>query len=311
MSYGSTYGMSGGYSDGGRYQGGGGYLRGRGQGRGFGRGQGGRGGGFGGRGGGQGGRGRGGGFGGSKKFNSRKIFVGGVSKRDTTSESFTQFFKKFGEVEDSILMTSRDGSGGHRGFGFVTFKDQTVTDSILAQNGKLDLDGRKIDVKMALPPELNPPEGCDGKKIFVGSLPKENFNSDDLKKYFSQWGVITDSWVSQGRGFGFVTYEECNGAYKALIHGQNSGHSVREGMQLDVKWPTPKPNQEVGRVGFGGQVGYGGQVGCGEQAQVYGGYGRGGRGGYGVSQQPMVNYSSGAYTSGVPEVRFGERYQPY
>jgi len=72
-------------------------------------------------------------------------------------------------------MKAKDGSDGHRGFGFVTFKDQSVTDSVLAQNGKLDLDGRMVDVKMALPPELNPPEGADGKKCVYRILAKGEF----------------------------------------------------------------------------------------------------------------------------------------
>jgi len=197
-------------------------------------------------------------------------------------------------------MKAKDGSDGHRGFGFVTFKDQSVTDSVLAQNGKLDLDGRMVDVKMALPPELNPPEGADGKKLFVGSLPKENFSTEDLKQYFNQWGNITDSWVSPGRGFGFVTYQECNEAYKALIHGLNSGHSVREGMQLDVKWPTPKSNQVGSRGGHGGQVmiGY-------DQGAGYGGRG----GGF---QHSNENYSTNAYSpaSGY-RGGFAPRWQPY
>jgi len=266
MAYGGSYGFSGGYGGGGRGAAFGGAARG--------------------------GR---GGFGGNKKPDARKIFVGGVSKRDTTSDTFEQFFTSFGEVEDIILMKARDGTDGHRGFGFVTYKEQSVTDTVLAQAGQLELDGRLVDVKMAIPPELNPPAGVDGKKLFVGSLPKDNYSSNDLQQYFSQWGVLTDSWVSEGRGFGFVTYEDRNGAYKALIHGMDSGHSVREGMQLDVKWATPKPSQGVARGGYGGQ-------------QLAGGYGI--AGGYGVSgggfQQPYGAYSTGAVTG------TGWRsYQPY
>jgi len=282
MSYGGSggyanrggYGGSAAYGGDGGYGGGGGYSTGRAGVNGRARGGGGR------------GRGRGGGrgagsFGGNRKFDARKIFVGGVSKRDTTNESFEQFFKTFGEVVDIILMKAQDGSGGHRGFGFVTFKEQAVTDAVLAKKGQLDLDGRQVDVKMALPPDLNAPEGSDGKKLFVGSLPKENFSSDDLKEYFSQWGVITDSWVSTGRGFGFVTYDDCNGSYKALIQGMNDGHSVREGIQLDVKWATPRTSQSGGRGGYGG------------------GYGRGGvGGGRGGFQQPVGSYATGGYQFG-------------
>lgn len=184
------------------------------------------------------GRGRGGGGRAPRKYDARKLFVGGVSRRDTDCASFEEYFCSFGEVEDIVLMKATDGSG-HRGFGFVTYKEQKVTDSVLTQVGALELDGKKIDVKMALPEELKPPEGSDGKKIFVGSLPKEDFGSEELKEYFGQWGFVTDSYVSPGRGFGFITFESCTGAYKALIHGSNHGHSIGS-IEVSAKWPIPK-----------------------------------------------------------------------
>jgi len=242
-----------------------------------------------------GGRGRGGGRS-NIKFDARKIFVGGVSKRDTDANSFQLFFQSFGEIEDIILMPAQDGTGGHRGFGFVTYKEQAVTDAVLAQAATIELDGRNVDCKMALPPDLKPPAGAEGNKLFVGSLPKENFSSDDLKEYFGQWGTITDSYVSQGRGFGFVTFESNNAANKALIHGMNVGHSVREGMQLDVKWP--KPREAVG--GFGG--GGGGYMGAGGfQQQSYGGGGYQGAGGYqaaGYQGGGAVGYQAAGYQGG-------------
>jgi len=209
------------------------------------------------------GRGRGGGGrGGSRtrKYDSRKLFIGGVSRRDTDSASFEQFFSSFGEIEDNILMKALDGSG-HRGFGFVTFKDQKVTDKVLSM-GELELDGKKIDIKMALPEELKPPEGMDGKKIFVGSLPKEDFTSEDLKEYFGQWGHVTDSYVSPGRGFGFITYETTTAACKALIHGSNEGHRIGN-IEISAKWPIPKqaarpdPGYAIRGGGFA-SAGYGG-----------------------------------------------------
>jgi len=268
-----------------------------------------------------GGRGRGGGGGrGNIKFDARKIFVGGVSKRDTDANSFQQFFQSFGEIEDIILMTNQDGTEGHRGFGFVTYKDQAVTDSVLAQAGSIELDGRNVDCKMALPPDLKPPPGVEGNKVFVGSLPKEGFSSEDLKEYFGQWGTIIDSYVSQGRGFGFVTFETKNGAYKALIHGVNEGHSVREGMQLDVKWPKPRENSGFGAGAYMGAGGYQAPYGGGGYQAVAGyqpvGYQAVGVVGYqgGGYQGGGTSYQSGGY-QGAGGAGYqgggGNRYQPY
>jgi len=273
-----------------------------------------------------GGRGRGRGRGGGRRrYDARKIFVGGVSKRDTDSNSFQQFFQSFGEIEDIILMRNQDGTEGHRGFGFVTFKEQSVTDELLAQAGNIQIDGRNVDCKLALPPDMHPPPGVEGTKIFVGSLPKENFTSANLKEYFGQWGTITDAYVSEGRGFGFVTYETENSAYKALMHGMSEGHSVVEGMQLDVKWPRPREGDSRGGFGGGGRGGYGG---AGGYQQSYGGgvgggyqaggsYQGGGGGGYQAegSYQGAGGYQAGVYQGGGGgggyQASGGNRYQPY
>jgi len=242
------------------------------------------------------GRGRGGpgGFRAPRKYDARKIFVGGVSRRESDSSSFEGYFSTFGEIEDIVLMKAVDGSG-HRGFGFVTYKEQKVTDSVLAQVGELELDGKKVDVKMALPEELKPPEGSDGKKIFVGSLPKENFDSEDLKEYFGQWGTVTDSYVSPGRGFGFITYESCTGAYKALIHGTNHGHMIGS-IDVSAKWPIPKEATAPGLLG----AGYSGRgFGMGGGRGRFRPYSRDGYGG-GFQQEayPERGYSSGGRYGG-------------
>jgi len=130
------------------------------------------------------------------------------------------------------------------------------------------------------------------KKIFIGSLPKEDFSSDDLKEYFGQWGFVTDSYVSPGRGFGFITYESTNGAYKALIHGSNHGHTIGS-IEVNAKWPIPKePAAWRGQDnGFGGR-GFGSARGMGGASRQYsGGYG----GGYGFQQERSAvrSYSSG------------------
>lgn len=249
-----------------------------------GRGRGGRGGFRGGRGGFRGGnRGGGGGGGSNIKADSRKIFVGGVSKRDTTQESFEKFFKAYGEIEDIILMKDRENPAGpHRGFGFVTFASQEVTDRVLAESANLNLDGRNVDVRMAVPPSLKQPEGLEDPKLFVGSLPKENFDGSDLTNYFKQYGEVTDAWVSQGKGFGFVTFKDLNAAYKTLIAGANEGHKIN-GVEVDAKWPRPKPGQEP--QGYGGGGGYG-----------QGGYAQGG--GYAGGRAPQQGYGGGNYGQG-------------
>jgi RNA recognition motif-containing protein len=78
---------------------------------------------------------------------SKKLFVGGLSW-NTTDHDLRQAFEKFGDIEDAVIITDRD-SGRSRGFGFVTFSDDSAArESISALNGT-ELDGRTINVNEA------------------------------------------------------------------------------------------------------------------------------------------------------------------
>ena len=90
-----------------------------------------------------------------------KVFVGGLS-HDTTIESFREFFEKFGALEDSIIMHDHV-TNRPRGFGFVTY---TSADSVtnLLQSNFHELNGRRVEVKLAVPREsMRPPEPRAGR----------------------------------------------------------------------------------------------------------------------------------------------------
>ena len=99
-----------------------------------------------------------------------KVFVGGLS-HDTTIEDFKEFFEKFGPLEDSVIMYDHV-TNRPRGFGFVTF---TSADSVtkLLQSSFHELNGRRVEVKPAVPREhMPPPEPRAGR--FGGREPGAN-----------------------------------------------------------------------------------------------------------------------------------------
>jgi len=212
-------------------------------------------------------------------FDTRKMFVGCV-KKTTAEETFLSFFSDFGEVEKASLKKSYDGSG-HRGFGFVIYKDQAVTDSVMALAGHLVLDGRKLNVELAIPSNMKPPEGVDSTKLFIGNLPKDGIGpaTEELTEYFSQFGEVESSFVSPDKGFGFVTFKNEIGAYKALAHGlkNGQGHAIRENVILETKWPDPKPKPvpPMTPMAMGYNMYGGGLVGA-SAFPVQGGYAGGG-----------------------------------
>merc|ERR1712223_1835003 len=98
-----------------------------------------------------------------------------------------------------------------RGFGFVTFADVSGVDKVL-EHGSHDLDGKKIDPKVAVPRRAHSKMVTRTKKIFVGGLSAPS-SLDDVKNYFEQFGRIEDAMLmfdkqtNRHRGFGFVTFE--------------------------------------------------------------------------------------------------------
>ncbi|KAJ0727130.1 putative RNA recognition motif domain, nucleotide-binding alpha-beta plait domain superfamily [Helianthus annuus] len=65
-------------------------------------------------------------------------FIGGLAK-DATIDTFVKYFGKYGDLTDSVIMKDRQ-TGRLRGFGFVTYADPLVVDTVIAEthviNGK-------------------------------------------------------------------------------------------------------------------------------------------------------------------------------
>ncbi|CAI6369629.1 unnamed protein product [Macrosiphum euphorbiae] len=118
----------------------------------------------------------------STTFSNRSVF-GKIA-----NESLREYFSKFGEITEVMVMkdpTTRRS----RGFGFVTFADPSSVDKVLAQ-GSHELDGKKIDPKVAFPRRAHPKMVTRTKKIFVGGLSAPT-TLEDVKNYFEQFGPVS------------------------------------------------------------------------------------------------------------------------
>ena len=78
---------------------------------------------------------------------SKKLFVGGLSW-DTTDASLLAAFSEFGEVTEAKVITDRE-TGRSRGFGFVTFTDDSAGSEAIAKMDGQSLDGRSVRVNEA------------------------------------------------------------------------------------------------------------------------------------------------------------------
>ncbi|KAL9903270.1 RNA-binding protein Musashi homolog Rbp6 isoform 7-T10 [Glossina fuscipes fuscipes] len=138
-----------------------------------------------------------------------KMFIGGLSWQ-TSPESLKDYFSRFGDISEAMVMKD-PSTRRSRGFGFITFSDPASVDKVLAQ-GTHELDGKKVDPKVAFPRRTHPKMVTRTKKIFVGGLSAPT-TLEDVKSYFEQFGPIEDAMLmfdkqtNRHRGFGFVTFQ--------------------------------------------------------------------------------------------------------
>ncbi|KAK6914742.1 RNA recognition motif domain [Dillenia turbinata] len=224
-----------------------------------------------------------------------KLFVGGISWEttegnffvpfflnvilltDLLAETFTNYFGKYGEITDSVIMMDRH-TGRPRGFGFVTFADVSIADKVLEEEHVID--GRAVEVKRTVPREDMQVRGVSKtKKIFVGGIPPsftEVCLAHELREYFSSYGnvvehqIMLDHKTGRSRGFGFVTFETEDTVEKVFLEGKI--HELG-GKQVEIKKAEPKrAGGEWSRYGGGGSGGGGGGGGG---ANSYGNFGKG------------------------------------
>ncbi|CAI9300732.1 unnamed protein product [Lactuca saligna] len=243
-----------------------------------------------------------------------KLFLGGIAW-DTTEERLSDYFGKYGDVSQTVIMRDKI-TGRPRGFGFVVFSDPSVLDSVLQDRHTID--GRNVEVKRALSreeqqasrPGSNVSRSSGGgtsrtKKIFVGGLPS-TLTEEQFRQYFESYGDVTDVVImfdqttNRPRGFGFISFDTEDAVDRVL---QKTFHELNNKL-VEVKRALPKDaNPGGGGGGRGG--GYQGNNGGSFDSQMdgnrfmqaqnsgggyppYSGYGQpsyggyGGYGGYGV-----------------------------
>ena len=77
-----------------------------------------------------------------------RLFIGGISKQ-TREENILQHFKKLGKsLRSCILFRGEQKAPSHRGFGFVTFKDQADGKEALRKELHL-INGKFVQLKIA------------------------------------------------------------------------------------------------------------------------------------------------------------------
>ncbi|XP_027170282.1 heterogeneous nuclear ribonucleoprotein 1 [Coffea eugenioides] len=167
-----------------------------------------------------------------------KIFIGGLAK-DTTLDQFVKYFGNYGEITDSVIMKDRS-TGRPRGFGFITYADPAVVDTVIAETHIIN--GKQVEIKRTIPKGSSESRDFKTKKIFVGGIPT-SVNEDELKSFFSKYGkvveheIIRDHVTKRSRGFGFVVFDNEQVVDSLLSDGNMIDMA---GTQVEIKKAEPK-----------------------------------------------------------------------
>ncbi|KAL8501741.1 hypothetical protein ACS0TY_021018 [Phlomoides rotata] len=167
-----------------------------------------------------------------------KIFIGGLAK-DTTLDTFVKYFGKYGEITDSVIMKDRN-TGRPRGFGFITYADPSVVDTVIAETHIIN--SKQVEIKRTIPKGSGDSKDFKTKKIFVGGIPTA-VTEDELKSFFSKYGkvveheIIRDHVSKRSRGFGFIVFDNEQVVDNILADGNMIDMA---GTQVEIKKAEPK-----------------------------------------------------------------------
>lgn len=167
-----------------------------------------------------------------------KIFIGGLAK-DTTLDTFTKYFEKYGEVIDSVIMKDRH-TGRPRGFGFITYADPSVVDTVIKEEHVIN--DKQVEIKRTIPKGAAQTNDFKTKKIFVGGIPT-TLTEEEFKDFFSKYGkvvdheIILDHATKRSRGFGFIVFDNEKVVDDILADGNMIDMN---GTRVEIKKAEPK-----------------------------------------------------------------------
>ncbi|CBI24384.3 unnamed protein product, partial [Vitis vinifera] len=180
----------------------------------------------------------------------RKIFVHGLGW-DTTAETLTSVFGKYGEIEDCKAVSDKI-SGKSKGYAFILFKHRSGARKALKQPQK-KIGNRMTSCQLASagpvpapPPVVPPVSEYTQRKIFVSNVSSE-IDPQKLLEFFAKFGEIEegplglDKSTGKPKGFALFVYKSIESSRRAL----EEPHKIFEGHTLHCQKAIdgPKPNK--------------------------------------------------------------------
>ncbi|XP_077229120.1 RNA-binding (RRM/RBD/RNP motifs) family protein [Tasmannia lanceolata] len=232
-----------------------------------------------------------------------KIFIGGLAK-ETSIETFTKHFDKYGEITDYVIMKDRH-TGQPRGFGFVTYADPSVVDKVIQDTHVIN--GKQVEIKRTTPRGTVVSKDVKTKKIFVGGIPTA-IEEDEFKNFFAKFGevmehqIMRDRSTGRSRGFGFITFDTEQAVDDILTKGNKTEFA---GAQVEIKRAEPKKASNLPRPKHFSEPRPAFDGGFGD---AYGDFGGRGAGGFGNSSFRSGSGGFGGARPGAYDGYYGDEF---
>ena len=207
--------------------------------------------------------------GGSK--NAKKIYVGGIDFNATDVDVRQYFNTNIGEVADVILVPDKnDHTKNHKGFGFVTFLDESSVQKAINQRDHV-INGRKCEAKSATSNTKSNNGGGGGGGYNGGGAPgyqqqpQQPYNGGGSYYGYGQQPAVSSGYGGYGQS-GYGGYGQANyyGQQGAAVPATTAAASTGYGGYGNYVQPVQAVPQASGdqsaaapaNQGYG--VGYGG-----------------------------------------------------
>ncbi|CAH2078799.1 unnamed protein product [Thlaspi arvense] len=235
--------------------------------------------------------------------NTKKIFVGGLASSVTEAE-FKKYFAQFGTITDVVVMFDHK-TQRPRGFGFITYDSEEAVDRVL-QKTFHELDGKMVEVKVAVPKETSP---------------SQNRNLNSLNSFGSSRMSMLLNGYTQGFNLSPISPHGAKpeGRYSPAVSNRGSFSPFGHGFGIELNFIEGNQNQSYvsgSNGGFGRQFNtslsrYGGN------GSVNGNQLWGNNGGMGYISHPEItggfngNYGVGSIGEKWGTVGEGRSYRGY
>jgi len=187
-----------------------------------------------------------------------ELFVRNIGY-DTTQEGLADYFAKYGDVEESKIVTDKN-TGKSRGFGFLKFYEKRAAYNAMKDADNIIVDGRSLQIRYSNDKSSQMKGGNNSAKkgpmsefgVFVGNI-SYKCTDNDLKKFFKDCGKVVDVRIAKKpdgklKGFAHVDFETKEGMEKAVE--KNGKELLGRPLKID-KSSSGNGNKSGGNKGQG------------------------------------------------------------